>query len=219
MSLYQTFKSIGTGISDFFTGENTLTQSQIDRNLYIYEGGEPNTDNWQTSGGFTYGYGGYEEEYVDDPITGESKSIFGGDSEFSADTPSSVSDTSSFMGYKLPASFKKLKGVIDDKSNPLGQQRRRTTKKTSPDRFSGRGSSISDPRKSRGNAGLARALELARNTKVVTAKINGRDIELKNMITSAISDSKATSPTKEKTIGLSDSESLRSKINVKTRIA
>ena len=213
MSLYQTFKSIGTGISDFFTGENTLTQSQIDRGLYVYEPGmePPDTKN------FTFGYDEAEEE---DAVEGM---FFGADqydpSEFSADTPSSVSDTSSFMGYKLPASFKKLKGVIDDKSNPLGQQRRRTTKKTSPDRFSGRGSSISDPRKSRGNAGLARALELARNTKVVTAKINGRDIELKNMITSAISDSKATSPTKEKTIGLSDSESLRSKINVKTRIA
>ena len=198
--------SLFTQVTNFLGFGDGLTQSQIDRNLYIYEGGEPDTD----IDGFTYGYNPLEEEYV-----GESKSIFGGDSEFSADTPSSVSDTASFMGYKIPAAFKKLKGVVGEGSSPLGQQRRRTTKKTSPDRFSGRPSRISDPR---GESSAQRQLRLVTNTKGSLARVDSEALLL-NKIVEKLSDShySKTTPAGE-TITLASSKSLRGQIAPRSRI-
>ena len=198
--MYDLFK----GVSNFFGFGDGLTQSQIDDGLYVYEGGEPDTD----IDGFTYGYNPLEEEYV-----GESISIFGGDSEFSADTPSSVSDTASFMGYKIPAAFKKLKGVVGEDSSPLGQQRRRTTGKTSPDRFSGRPSRISDPR---GESPSQKRLLLVANTKGALARIDSEAI-LVNKIVEKLADAKAGEP-KKKTITIADSKSLTGQIALKSRM-
>ena len=198
--MYDLFK----GVSNFFGFGDGLTQSQIDDGLYVYEGGEPDTD----IDGFTYGYNPLEEEYV-----GESISIFGGDSEFSADTPSSVSDTASFMGYKIPAAFKKLKGVVGEDSSPLGQQRRRTTGKTSPDRFSGRPSRISDPR---GESPSQKRLRLVANTKGALARIDSEALLL-NKIVEKLADAKAGEP-KKKTITIADSKSLTGQIALKSRI-
>ena len=198
--MYDLFK----GVSNFFGFGDGLTQSQIDDGLYVYEGGEPDTD----IDGFTYGYDPLEEEYV-----GESISIFGGDSEFSADTPSSVSDTASFMGYKIPAAFKKLKGVVGEDSSPLGQQRRRTTGKTSPDRFSGRPSRISDPR---GESSAQKRLRLVGNTKGALARIDSEALLL-NKIVEKLADAKAGEP-KKKTITIADSKSLTGQIALKSRM-
>ena len=198
--MYDLFK----GVSNFFGFGDGLTQSQIDDGLYVYEGGEPDTD----IDGFTYGYNPLEEEYV-----GESISIFGGDSEFSADTPSSVSDTASFMGYKIPAAFKKLKGVVGEDSSPLGQQRRRTTGKTSPDRFSGRPSRISDPR---GESPSQKRLRLVGNTKGALARIDSEALLL-NKIVEKLADAKAGEP-KKKTITIADSKSLTGQIALKSRM-
>ena len=198
--MYDLFK----GVSNFFGFGDGLTQSQIDDGLYVYEGGEPDTD----IDGFTYGYNPLEEEYV-----GESISIFGGDSEFSADTPSSVSDTASFMGYKIPAAFKKLKGVVGEDSRPLGQQRRRTTGKTSPDRFSGRPSRISDPR---GESSAQKRLRLVGNTKGALARIDSEALLL-NKIVEKLADAKAGEP-KKKTITIADSKSLTGQIALKSRM-
>ena len=198
--MYDLFK----GVSNFFGFGDGLTQSQIDDGLYVYEGGEPDTD----IDGFSYGYNPLEEEYV-----GESISIFGGDSEFSADTPSSVSDTASFMGYKIPAAFKKLKGVVGEDSSPLGQQRRRTTGKTSPDRFSGRPSRISDPR---GESSAQKRLRLVGNTKGALARIDSEALLL-NKIVEKLADAKAGEP-KKKTITIADSKSLTGQIALKSRM-
>lgn len=124
-------------------------------------------------------------------------------------------DTTSFFGFDVPKSkVKSLKGdMLGQQTSPLGQQRRRTTGKTSPDRFSGRPSRISDPR---GESSAQRQLRLVGNTKGALARIDSEALLL-NKIVEKLADSKAGEPA-GKTITLASSKSLRGQIAPKSRI-
>ena len=200
--------SLFTQLTNFLGFGDGLTQSQIDDGLYVYEGGEGDSD---------YIYDDYEET-ISRGVDGRNQGDFYSYDQANPWTPltgEALDDqrSASFMGYKLPASFKKLKGVIDDKSNPLGQQRRRTTKRASP--RTERPSRISDPR---GESSAQRQLRLVGNTKGALARIDSEALLL-NKIVEKLADShySKTTPAGE-TITLASSKSLRGQIAPKSRI-
>lgn len=196
--------SLFTQLTNFLGFGDGLTQSQIDRGLYVYEGGEGDSDyiyddyeETISSGGDFYGY---DQANPWTPLTGKA-----------------LDDqrTTSFFGFDVPKSkVKSLKGdMLGQQTSPLGQQRRRTTKRASP-RIE-RPSRISDPR---GESSAQRQLRLVGNTKGALARIDSEALLL-NKIVEKLADShySKTTPAGE-TITLASSKSLRGQIAPKSRI-